>query len=65
MNKLRQSFSQCKTNCRFQCGKVNIHLLWMLVRCQQILFSHTYINKSLSNMETNAKVGVMINLMKL
>lgn len=65
MNKLRQNFSWCKASCRFQCAKVNLHPLWMLVHCQQILFSHTYINKPASNMGTNAKVSGTINLMKL
>lgn len=65
MSELRQNFSCCKTSCRFQCGKVNLHLLWMLVHCQQILFSHTYINKPVSNMGTNVKVSVMISLMKI
>lgn len=44
-NELKQNFSWCKACCRFYCDEVNLHPLWMLVHCQQILFSHTYINK--------------------
>lgn len=65
MDKLRQNFSWCKATYGFQCGKLNLQQLWMLVHCQQILFSHTYINKPVRNRRTNAEVGVMINLMKL
>jgi len=62
---MRQKCSWHKETFRFQCDKVNLYQLWMLVHCQEILFSHTYIHKPVRNIGTNAKVGVIIHLMKL